>query len=429
VESLPLDSVATTQPGIYTCGVFQAPRDIPETVGNASAAAGAAASFLAEAKGTLLTKEEYPEERDIWAEEPRIGVFVCHCGINIAGVVDVAEVADYAKTLPHVVYADHYTFTCATDSLDNMRQVIQEQNLNRVVVASCSPRTHEPLFQENLRKAGLNKYLFEMANIRDQDSWVHQADHAEATEPGQRAGAHGRGPGRHPAAHPDLLFPVSQKALVVGGGLAGLTAALTIADAGYQVYLTEAGDKLSGSLAKRMVKTLEGHEIKPLIADLSRRVEAHPLIEWLPHTEIEHISGSIGKFRGTLVNGDGRREVDFGAIVVATGAVEYQPTEYLYGQDERVMTQLELEEKLHADPAAFQAGPRVVMIQCVGSREPEHMYCSRICCGEAVKNAITIKKLNPQAQVFILYRDMRTYGLKELSYKEARDSGRAVRPL
>jgi heterodisulfide reductase subunit A-like polyferredoxin len=227
--SPPLDALATTREGIFTCGVFQSPKDIPETVAQASGAAGAAAATLAEARGSLITKVEYPPEREVMGEDPRVGVFVCHCGINIAGVVDVATVADYAKTLPGVAYADHFTFTCSTDSLDKMREVIEAHNLNRVVVASCSPRTHEPLFQENLRKAGLNKYLFEMANIRDQDSWVHQATPELATEKAKELVrmAVARAAVLEPIR--DFLMPVSQQALVVGGSLEALAAALTIA--------------------------------------------------------------------------------------------------------------------------------------------------------------------------------------------------------
>ncbi|MFI5354031.1 MAG: FAD-dependent oxidoreductase [Desulfobaccales bacterium] len=421
--SPPLEMVSTSREGMFTCGAFQSPKDIPETVGQASGAAGAAASLLAEARGTLVTKEAYPPEKEIAGAEPRIGVFICHCGINIAGVVDVAAVADYARTLPGVVYTDHYTFTCATDSLDNMRQVIESENLNRIVVASCSPRTHEPLFQENLRKAGLNKYLFEMANIRDQDSWVHQGVPELATEKAKEL-VH-MSVARAAILEPlgDLLFPVTQRALVVGGGLAGLTAALTIADGGYQVYLTEAQDRLDGSLARGMHRTLEGHEIQPYLQELVQRVENHPRIDWWPNTRVLDVAGHIGKFRSTVASGSDRRDVEYGAVVVATGGEEYKPAEYLYGQDSRVLTQMELEHLLADTPEAASAAPRVVMIQCVGSREPEHQYCSRTCCGEAVKNAITLKEINPGAQVFILYRDIRTYGLKEIYYKKARDLG------
>jgi heterodisulfide reductase subunit A-like polyferredoxin len=423
VKSPPMEMVHTSRPGIFTCGAFQSPKDIPETVGQASGAAGAAAASLAEARGTLVTKEAYPPEKDILGAEPRIGVFICHCGINIAGVVDVAAVTDYARGLPQVAYADHYTFTCATDSLDNMRQVIEAENLNRIVVASCSPRTHEPLFQENLRKAGLNKYLFEMANIRDQDSWVHQGSPQLATEKAKELVR--MSVARAALLKPigDLLFPVTQKALVVGGGLAGLTAALTIADGGYQVYLTEQDGKLSGSLARRLHHTLEGHPVQPFLEDLVRRVEDHPLIEWLPNTRVLDVSGHIGKFTSTVAAGQFRRELTYGAVVVATGAQEYEPQEYLYGQNPRVLTQTEFEHLLWEGPQDFQGQARVVMIQCVGSREPEHPYCSRVCCGEAVKNAIRLKELNPRAEIFILYRDIRTYGLKEVYYKKARDLG------
>lgn len=421
--SPPLEAVATNNPAVFTCGVFQAPKDIPETVSQASGAAGAAAALLAEARGTMLAKVEYPPERDVSEEEPRIGVFVCHCGINIAGVVDVAAVADYARTLPGVVYADHYTFTCSTDSLDKMREIIEQEQLNRVVVASCSPRTHEPLFQENLRKAGLNKYLFEMANIRDQDSWVHQGDPVEATEKAKDLVKMSVARAARLRPVQDRLFPVQQQALVIGGSAEALTAALTIADGGYPVYLVEAGERLEGSLARRQYRTLEGHLIQPYLEELIRRVENHPRITWWTNTRIVEVTGTVGRFHGRLEGPEGPKEVDFGAAVVACGATEYKPKEYLYGEHPRVLTQLELENLLVSRPEAVTGAKDFVMIQCVGSREPAHNYCSRVCCGEAVKNAIAIKERLPEARVVILYRDIRTYGLKELYYKKARDLG------
>jgi heterodisulfide reductase subunit A-like polyferredoxin len=423
VESPPFRLVETSRPGIFTCGAYQSPKDIPETVAQASAAAGAAAALLAEARGTLLTKDKYPQERDIAGEEPRIGVFVCHCGINIAGVVDVAKVAAYARTLPGVVYADHYTFTCATDSLGAMRQVIEEKQLNRVVVASCSPRTHEALFQDNLRKAGLNKYLFEMANIRDQDSWVHQFAPEAATWKAKELVkmAVARAAALEPLS--ELPVPVVQRALVLGGGLAGLMAALTIADAGYQVYLPDIQQRLGGSLAHKMRYTLEGHEIRPFMEELVRRVEEHPNIRWWPNARVTSFSGHVGNFRSRLELPQEEWDIQYGACIIATGAMEYRPSEYLYGKHPRVLTQVELENLLEDRPEALGDEPWVVMIQCVGSRTPEHPYCSRVCCGYAVQNALKIKELRPRARVFVLYRDMRTYGLKEIYYKKARDLG------
>jgi heterodisulfide reductase subunit A-like polyferredoxin len=423
VESPPFRVVETSREGIYTCGVFQSPKDIPETVGQASAAAGAAATLLSDVRGTMLSKAEYPAEREITCEAPRLGVFVCHCGINIAGIVDVAQVAAYARTLPGVAYADHYTFTCATDSLEKMRQVIEEQHLNRVVVASCSPRTHEPLFQDNLRKAGLNKYLFEMANIRDQDSWVHQQSPELATAKARELVrmAVARAAVLEPLT--EMPVPVRQRALVVGGGLAGLVAALTIADAGYRVYLPDIQERFGGSLAQKMRYTLDGHEIKPFMEELVHRVEHHPNIRWWPKARMTSFSGHVGNFTSRLEFPQDQWEIHYGVAVIATGAQEYRPTEYLYGQHQGVLTQIELESLLLDRADELPEAPTVVMIQCVGSREPEHPYCSRVCCGEAVKNALKIKELRPQARVFVLYRDIRTYGLKEIYYKKARDLG------
>jgi heterodisulfide reductase subunit A-like polyferredoxin len=422
VENPPLQLVSTDQEGIFSCGVYQSPKDIPETVAQASAAAAAASTLLGEVRGTLVTQAQYPPERDVSQEEPRIGVFICNCGINIAGTVDVQAVADYARTLPHVVFADQFLFTCSNNTLENMRELIQKEGLNRIVVAACSPRTHEPLFMDNLAKAGLNKYLFAMANIRDQNSWVHQQRPLDATQKAKDLVRMKVARATMNKPLPEIPIPVTRSALVVGGGLAGMTAALTIAAAGYDAFLVEKEDQLGG-MTRRMHYTLEGHQLQPYLTDLIQRVENHPRLKVLKNTQVTGFSGHMGKFHGTLEGPQGLQEIDYGVAVIATGGQEYRPDEYLYGQHPRVLTQLEMENRLVEEAQSLPAEPRVVMVQCVGCREPEHPYCSRICCGRAVKNALKIKELRPGAQIYVLYRDMRTFGLKELFYKKARDLG------
>jgi heterodisulfide reductase subunit A-like polyferredoxin len=421
-ETPPFELVNTSRSGIFTCGAFQSPKDIPDSVVQASAASAAAARLLAEGRGTLVTKAEYPPERSVEGVEPRVGVFVCRCGINIASTVNVEEVAEFARSLPNVVYADNFTFTCSTDSLENVRQKIESENLNRIVVAACSPRTHEPLFMDNLRQAGLNRYLFYMANIRDQDSWVHQQQPGKATGKAKQLVAMAVARAIKQTPLHQLPFTVTQKALVIGGGLAGLTAALTIAESGFDVSLVEQDGELGG-MARQVHYTLEGHKLRPYLEDLIRRVESQPRIQVLKNTRVKNFSGHVGKFRSTVVGPEGEQEIDYGAAVIATGGREYSPTEYLYGQDHRVLTQLELENHLVNEAETLPPEPTVVMIQCVGSREPEHPYCSRICCGAAVKNALKLKELRPDAKIFVLYRDMRTFAFKELFYKQAREMG------
>jgi heterodisulfide reductase subunit A len=421
-QNPPLELVATDRPGIFACGAFQAPKDIPETVSQASAAAAAAFNLLKDARGSKITATSYPPEKDVSLELPRIGVFVCHCGHNIASVVDVEALAEYARSLPGVVYADHLTFTCATDSLNNMRKIIEAQNLNRVVVAACSPRTHEGLFRENLRQAGLNKYLFRMVNIRDQNAWVHRQEPEKATAKAKDLLKMGVSRAAFLEPLEEIPFKLTRRALVVGGGLAGMTAALAIADAGFKTYLVEKEEQLGG-MARRLHYTLEGHQMQPYLANLIHEMEHHPGIQVLTGTRVLDFSGHVGRYKSTVEGSRGRQEIEYGAVVIATGGSEYKPTEYLYGQHEGVLTQLELEARLAGDPESLPQAPRVVMIQCVGCREPEHQYCSRLCCGAAVKNALKLKELRPQAQVFVLFRDMRTYGFKELYYKQAREAG------
>jgi len=416
------EQIFTSREGIFSCGAFQAPKDIPETVAQASGAAAAASTWLAEVRGTMITRPEYPPERDISKEEPRIGVFVCHCGINIAGVIDVEAVTEYARTLPGVVFADHYTFACSGDTLDQMRRVIKEARLNRIVVAACTPRTHEDLFKDNLRQAGLNKYLFRMANLRHQVSWVNRENPELATQKAKELVHMKVARAALKESLHEIPIPVVQKALVVGGGLAGMSAALTISYAGFDVYLVEKGAELGG-MARRVHYTLEGHKMQPFLEDLVDQVENRPRIKVLKNTQVKTFAGHVGRFRSTLVGPEGEQEIEYGAAIIATGGQEYRPTEYLYGQHPRVLTQLEMEGLLVQDPQSLPEEPWVVAIQCVGSREPEHPYCSRLCCGSAIKNALKIKELRPQAKIFILYRDIRTFALKEWYYKKAREMG------
>jgi len=418
----PFEPVSTSREGIYACGVFQGPKDIPGSVLEASAAACKAQVALSEARGTDIKTLELPEERDVTQEEPRIGVFVCNCGINIGGVVNVPEVTEYAASLPHVVLADENLFTCSQDTQEKIKEVIKEKNLNRVVVASCSPRTHEPLFQETLQACGLNKYLFEMANIRDQDSWVHAEDHRAATEKAKDLV-------RMAVARASLLKPLKEKkikinkrALVIGGGVAGMNAALGLAEQGYETVIVEKEAELGG-LARRLTTTIEGADIPEYVSDLVDRVTNHKNIQVLTNSIIVSFSGFKGNFTTEVLVGPAlyERKIEHGVVILATGAKEYQPKEFLYGQDDRVMTQVELGLRLE-ERGADDLGT-VVMIQCVGSRNDENPNCSRICCQSAIKNALHIKELNPEANVYILYRDIRMYGLLEDYYTQARKLG------
>jgi len=417
----PFDLVATSKEGIFVAGVFEEPKDIPESVVQASAAVGSASTLLADVSGTLIKKKEYPPERDVRGEEPRIGVFVCHCGINIAGVIDVEAVAEYAKTLPYVKHAEHLLFTCSTDSQEKIKECIKEHGLNRVVVASCSPRTHEPLFQNTLQEIGLNKYLFEMANIRDQCSWVHSDTPEKATEKAKDLVrmAVARVANLEPLS--ETTVKISQKALVIGGGVAGMTAALNLAEQGYETYLVEQSDRLGGN-ALKLNFTLEGLEVKPYVERLINHVETHPKIIIFKKTQILDYSGFVGRFKTTILAEGKRQELEHGVIIVATGGTEYKPKEYLYGRNKQVLTQLEFHTLL-GEKEKWKKVKNVVMIQCVGSREKEHNYCSRICCSTAIMNALKLKELNPEINIYILYRDMRTFGFREIYYKRAREAG------
>jgi len=418
----PFAPVETSRPGIFACGVFQSPKDIPTSVTEASAAACLAGGRLSAVRNTRTQSVEIPDEIDVTGEEERIGVFVCNCGVNIAGVVDVKTVEDTARKLPGVVYAGQNLFTCSQDSQEQMKALIKEHRLNRVVVAACTPKTHEGIFMDTLESVGLNKYLLEMANIRNQDSWVHADDPQEAT-------AKANDLVQMAVARAETLYPlhekvisVNQRAVVIGGGVAGMNAALGLADQGYETVLIEKEDQLGG-MANRLTFTIEGADVQAYLRELSQRVIDHPDIQVLTRSLVVGFTGFKGNFTTEVLVGPGmyERKIDHGVVILATGATEYQPKEYLYGESDRVTTQVALAERLNEQGA--DGLNQVVMIQCIGSRNEENPNCSRICCQSAVKNALKIKSLNPDAQVFILYRDIRTYGLMEDYYKEAREKG------
>ena len=416
-----LDPSRTSKEGVYVAGTFAAPVDIPETVMTASAAAALAGEDLHEARGTLIRDKTFPPQRDVSGEEPRIGVFICRCGTNIARVVGVDDVVEYAGSLPGVVCAEENLYTCSTDTQQKITDTIREHNLNRVVVASCTPRTHEPLFQETLREAGLNKNLFEMANIRDQCSWVHFNRPQEATFKAKDLVRMAVARAARLYPFEDVLLDVDQRAIVIGAGVAGMTAAVSLADQGFEVALVECEPELGG-IAREIRHTLDGRDPQQYLAELIQKVKESPLLRLYTGAEIREFSGHVGKFSATLRQGDRITEIGGGAVIVATGGAPYEPTEYGYPQSDSIVTQLELEQKL-ADPQ-FAAGlSQVVMIQCVGSREEGHMYCSRVCCQEAVKNSLAIKQANPKARVYVLFRDVRTYGFDEIHYQRAREAG------
>jgi heterodisulfide reductase subunit A len=416
-----LKPLETCRPGIFVCGTFTEPKDIPETVMQASGAAARVKALLAEARGTLVEPKKYPPEKDVSGQEARIGVFVCHCGRNIGGVVNVPEVVAYARSLPNVVYAEENLYTCSTDSQARIRKAIEENGLNRIVVASCTPRTHEPLFRDTLREAGLNPYLFEMANIRDQCSWVHMHEPQKATAKARALVRMSVAKARLIESLAERTLPLNHDALVLGGGVAGMTAALALADQGFGVHLVEREPELGGH-ARHVRYLFNGHDPQEFVARLVQSTLAHPRITTHLGRKVAGVEGFVGNFKTRIAgNGEGEgTEIEHGAVIVATGAEIHKTTEYLYGQNDRVLSQVEFEQKLSA---AEVEADTVVMIQCVGSRDAERPYCSRLCCSHAIRNALKLKTLRPQAAVFVLYRDVRTYGFSEKQYRLAREQG------
>jgi len=414
--------VRTSREGIFVCGAFQGPKDIPQSVIEASSAAAEAGVLLSDARDSLTGKEHIAVEERETGKRPRVGVFVCHCGINIGGVVDVPAVRDYAASLPYVEYVTDNLFTCSTDTQETIARVIKEKGLNRIVVAACTPKTHEPLFQETLANAGLNKYLFEMTNIRNQDSWVHKDDPKKATEKAKDLV-------RMAVAKVALTRPLREaeveingRALVVGGGIAGMTAARTLSGQGYKVSLVEREASLGGQ-ARHLFRTWKGEGIRENLADLVRSVQSDPNIDIYLDGEVKSVEGFVGNFRSILLSEGKEAEVEHGIAVIATGAQESRPEEYLYGEDPRVVTHLELDRRFMEEDPSLKEIRTAVFIQCVGSREPQRPYCSRVCCTHAVESALHLKELNPDMNVYVLYRDIRTYGEKETLYRKARLHG------
>ncbi len=407
----------TTRYGVFVAGAASSPKDIPESVAQASGAAGMVQGLLGDSRNSETLAKNLPLERDVFTEPPRIGVFVCHCGINIGSVVRVPEVVEYAKTLPGVVFAGENLYTCSSDTQEKIKEIIKNFRLNRVIVSACTPRTHEPLFQSTIREAGLNKYLFEMANIRDQDSWVHMHEPDKATEKAKDLIRMAVAKAARLRSLRNIELPVTKSALVIGGGVSGMVAALSISQAGFETVLIERSDSLGGNLS-HLTKTLWGEDAQAYLKRLTEEVERDPNIRLYKNTEVSKVEGFVGNFKTTLSNCE---IIEHGATIIATGASEYQPKqdEYL-SADPQVIHQRELEERLHK--GSFDA-KTVVMVQCVGSRSDEHPYCSRVCCTEAVKNALTIKEKSPKTEVIVLFRDLRTYGLKELAYEKAREKG------
>jgi heterodisulfide reductase subunit A len=413
VESLVSNPIQTGRQGVYLAGCNQGPKDIPDSVAMGS---GAAAKAMVPIKDRDKVEPQEPvPEKDVLGETPRIGVFICHCGKNIANYVDVEDVTEYTKTLPNVEYATHEMFVCSEDIQKKIKEKIDEEGLNRVIVAACSPRTHGPLFEDTLKEAGLNKYLFEMANIRNQCSWVHSHEPEKATQKSKDIV-------RMHVVKSGLLEPLKEmesdvipKTLVIGGGLSGMKAAIALADMGIDSYLIEREEELGGNLSHLHSVFPTDDDASGIINPLIERVTNDTHVTVFTNSELLDIEGFIGNFKAKVRTPDGEKELDFGTVIIATGFREIDLVDkYGYGTSPKIVTQMELEKMLIE--GTVPAINNLVMINCAGAMDEERPYCCRIGCGVAIKNAHLLKKLNPQADISLLYRDIRVFGKEEEEY-------------
>ncbi len=414
--------VATSQEGIFVCGAFQGPRDIPQAVVDSSAAAASVGEMLSSARNTETKEKEVVPESNVIGDRPRIGVFVCRCGTNIAGTVNVPDVRDYAETLPYVEYVNDNLYSCSQDSQESMAQLIKSKNLNRIVVAACTPKTHEPLFQETLINAGLNKYLFEMVNIRNQNSWVHQNNPDLATDKAKDLVRMGVSKVTLMQPLEEAELTVNQAAMVVGGGISGMITAKSLANQGYETHLVEKDTKLGGQ-ALNLYKTAQGEDVQKELSALISEVDKNDKIKVHLDTTLTSVDGFVGNFKTTLSSKGNDQEIEHGIAVMATGGSGLKPDEYQYGKSDSIITSLELDKKLINKDATLKDLGTAVFVQCVGSRDTDRPYCSRVCCTHSIDNALELKKLNPDMNIYILYRDIRTYGEREYLYKKAREKG------
>ena len=407
------DPIESTRKGVYLAGCIQGPKDIPDSVAMGSAAAARAMEAIINRDQVVPVPN--PTEREVRGEKPKIGVFVCHCGKNIHGYLDTVEVAEYARTLPNVTYATDVMFACAEDSIKDITRKIKEEGFNRVIVAACSPITHGPLFQDTLVEAGLNKYLFEFANIRQHCSWVHSHDRETATKKAKDLI-------RMSVSKSNLLEPLTEEevsvtpsVLIIGGGLSGMKSALALADMDIESYILEQETQLGGTLRK--LHTLFPSDVKAsvILDPIIKEVHEAQRITVFTGSSMESLKGFVGNFEATISTPEGPKELKFGTAIISTGFQEIDLTgRYGYGDSDRIMTQTELEGKLR--DGNLKAPRRVVMINCAGAMEEERPWCCRIGCGVSIKNAKLLKERYPNSDIHILYRDIRVFGTREEEY-------------
>ncbi len=422
-ETDPFNPVATSKPGIYVCGLFESPKDIPGTIIQASAAASMAAGNVSYA-GTKDSKENLPPERDVSNEEPRIGLFICDCGEDVGECIDLRDLAKECKTLPHVEICELLNHSCSAQSLEYIQELIVSKRINRLVIGGCSPRTYETVFQDLLRRSGLNGYLLEIADIRDQAMRVHRDKPEEILKKAGQLIRMAVASVKCANALNGKFIPINKDALVVGGGVAGMTAAADLADKGFSVHLIEKTGALGGE-AKNIRKILTGEDIPAVVNKLTEEIESHKNIQVIKEATIVDHSGTAGMFRTGLQTGpEGKYlQIKHGVTILATGSMVNKPREYLLGEHDSVLTQHDIDSLIEDHPDKIKTWKTAVMIQCVGSRIPENPNCSRICCTVTIKNILRIFDINPELRIFVLYRDMRTTGFSEVAYSEARRRG------
>jgi heterodisulfide reductase subunit A len=411
----------TLAKGIFVGGAFRGPRDIPESVVEGSSVAAATAAFLLPNRVPAEGKV-YPAEGALGEEIPRIGVFICHCGEALKKSFHMPQLIDGAKALKEVVHVEEVGLACLPDDLDLIKRRVGEQGVNRIVIAGCSHREIRQAVEEMAKGMGFNPYLIEYANIREQCAFVHEGVPDLATEKANALIRMAVERARRIQPIRQGKQKVERRAVVIGGGLSGMTASLRLAEQGFEVHLVEKGKGLGGNLREAFY-TLRGSDPQALLRDLLKQVESCSLIHPYLEAEVVGFERENGHYRTTLREKEGEKILAHGALILATGGKEVRPKGYLYGEDARVITQRQLEKMIHAEDAGLNDIRSVVMIQCVGSRDEEHPYCSRICCGHAVKNALKLKERDPRVDIYVLYRDVRTYGFYESAYHDARAKG------